>query len=704
MPNLLIVDDEPYRTESLRRELMGSDADGYDVEWVKSWTELKAKLNRCYQRFDLIVFDVDFSHAEDSTQLLRATPPADTDAMYQGYLLLKALREWEKGHWQEQGKPPQFIKVICHSWVVPNIAGRESELDEYFVETYSYTEASAQDERLVKKIHHLCPARDSQRIEGWKKFSGIVCGNNRKMYELMHQAETIALQKNCHVWIDGPTGVGKELIARFIHQKSPRVTDLGAILTRLLKELKQLNELGAGIFSQEVKTLQHKINADLAQSLRGFGKIEEELGSGRTEDRSDNRENLPQTIKELERILDDAQVGDELKQRINQLGKDSEKLGKGFKNQEYYVAQCLYQVANLWQKSQQQNDSTQGLFNFFDMNCATFPDDKDLLVNLFGVPAGVYTDVRDARPGVLKATSYMYGTLFLDEIAELSPKAQAVLLRVLQEQKLRRINSNISEEIDVRIVAATNQNIYKLVREEKFREDLLMRLMQAKIEVPPLMERMEDFDELADFFLKRKQDEYQTQDTPSPIPFDPQGNALSYMKAQGQPWRGNVRALRNVVERAYETARIEGSGFIDTGHVRKTLDILKKVKKPAEEQRKGDSMDEISIETIEQWLGDAVSRLGVEHCTHENLQTLIRWLAERFFQQAVDHFAKTGGNWNQTYARIAEIMKMDRKPLLNNKELISLKMRDLLDELLKPDVSPKEEASNGIDNRPSIDT
>ena len=87
-------------------------------------------------------------------------------------------------------------------------------------------------------------------------------------------------------------------------------------------------------------------------------------------------------------------------------------------------------------------------------------------------------------------------------------------------------------------------------------------------------------------------------------------------------------------------------------------------------------MDEISIDSIKQWLGDVVPHL---ECTHENLQTLIRWLAERFFQQAVDHFAKTGG---RPYAQIAKIMKMDRKSLLNNKELISLKMRDLLDELL----------------------
>ena len=173
------------------------------------------------------------------------------------------------------------------------------------------------------------------------------------------------------------------------------------------------------------------------------------------------------------------------------------------------------------------------------------------------------------------------------------------------------------------------------------------------------------------------------------------------MKAQGQPWGGNIRALRNVVERAYETARIEGSQFIDTGHVRKTLDILKKVKKPATEQHTEDRMDESSIETIEQWLGDAVSRLGVEHCTHENLQTLIRRLAERFFQQAVDHFAKTGG---KPYARIAKIMKMDYKALLGNTQLTTLKMRDLLDDLLKPTVSPTEEASDRMDHPSGTDT
>ena len=679
MPNILIVDDENRRVEFLKKELRGSPEDPYTVKRVSTWVELKRKLSRDYQDLDLVIFDVDFSKV-DENQLLRSDPPDDSDAECQGYLMLKALREWESGFWLEHGKQTQFIKVILTSAIVWSISGKEREFDKYMVEAYVVSEVSPADPELVRKILRLCPSREIARIRDWER-SDIVCGESRRMYKLMCDAEILA-QRDCHVWIDGHTGTGKELIARFIHQRSHRATNLFELLVRLLKELKQLDSLGSGIFGQDVTTLWRKINVDIAKSITRFKRLKLEDGK---ESKSE--------IDRLMSVLDSVRWDEDMKQQL------LDELSHLFTNkgQRKNVAECMYQVAKLWREDQERSDSAQELFNFVDINCATFPEDKDLLVNLFGVPAGVYTDVRESRPGLIKAASYMYGTLFLDEITELSMRAQAVLLRVLQEGKLRRINSNISEQVDIRVIAATNQDIEGCIGKGEFRPDLFMRIAQGRIGLPPLKDRMEDFDRLAHAFLKRKQEQDLERNKQDKIEFDPQGNVLSLLRTEGWPWDGNIRALQNVVNGAYEMAAIEQSRLIGIDHVRPTLNIYKRLQTRERDEEKEQQKEEVSIDDIRRWLEDAVGHLGIEDCGYDNLQSLIRWLAELFFRRAVDCFAKTGGDFRRPVAGIKRIMGIEGKQLDNNKEIISLKMKDLLNKILAQEY-PTENAANHSDS------
>jgi DNA-binding NtrC family response regulator len=278
---------------------------------------------------------------------------------------------------------------------------------------------------------------------------------------------------------------------------------------------------------------------------------------------------------------------------------------------------------------------------------------------------------------------------FLDEIADLSLQAQADLLRVVQEGELRRLNSNIPEQVDIRIVAATNKNIYDLVRQEKFRYDLFMRLMQARLELPPLSERMEDFEELAAFFLRQKQEEYRKQGKPGDIQFD--RNALLFLSERGQPWDGNIRALRNVVERAYETAAIEEYKNIDIGHVRRTLDILRKVKLPDDElegsRMRGSETDEMSIEKIKEFLLTAVTKLDIQENTYDNLQSLEEHIKSCFFHRAINEFINRYQGkppLNLRYAKVAEILGIDRKKL-NNSQWMKEKVDECLTETFLPD-------------------
>ena len=176
---------------------------------------------------------------------------------------------------------------------------------------------------------------------------------------------------------------------------------------------------------------------------------------------------------------------------------------------------------------------------FISINCGAFPSEL-LDVELFGAVKGAYTGQAGSRKGAVRSADG--GTLFLDEVGELSLVGQVKLLRVLQEKKVRAVGSDEQEEeVDARIVAATNRDLKAMVREGAFREDLLYRLNVLPIDMPPLRERREDIPELIDLFCEQFNKKYER----NVVGFDTPAMEAMCRYA----WPGNVRELENKVQR-----------------------------------------------------------------------------------------------------------------------------------------------------------
>jgi Nif-specific regulatory protein len=181
---------------------------------------------------------------------------------------------------------------------------------------------------------------------------------------------------------------------------------------------------------------------------------------------------------------------------------------------------------------------------FIAVNCAAISETL-LESELFGHEKGAFTDAREARAGKFELASG--GTLFLDEIGDLSPGGQSKLLRVLEEKVVVRVGGSTPIHTDARVIAATNQNLGEMVRSKKFRQDLFFRLNVVTLELPPLRDRPEDILLLAEHFLvdfckkaRRKKPAFTA-------------NARRRLETHG--WPGNIRELRNLMERlAYLTS------------------------------------------------------------------------------------------------------------------------------------------------------
>jgi len=171
------------------------------------------------------------------------------------------------------------------------------------------------------------------------------------------------------------------------------------------------------------------------------------------------------------------------------------------------------------------------------INCGSFSD-TILESELFGHEKGAFTGADSSRPGLFEAANG--GTLLLDEISETSLNFQVKLLRVVQEQQVRRLGSNTFLPVDVRILAATNKDLGTLIQAGQFREDLYYRLSVVTIPLPSLEERPEDIPLLVDHFLKRFNERNKRQ-----VWID--GGAIDLLTAMS--WPGNVRELENLIER-----------------------------------------------------------------------------------------------------------------------------------------------------------
>ena len=176
---------------------------------------------------------------------------------------------------------------------------------------------------------------------------------------------------------------------------------------------------------------------------------------------------------------------------------------------------------------------------FVAVNCAAIPADL-IESELFGVSKGAFTGAVQSRAGKFERADG--GTIFLDEVVELSHRAQATLLRVLQEHEFERLGDNTVRRIDVRVVAATNEDLGDAVKAGKFRADLYYRLSAYPVRVPSLRERKEDIPLFVDYFITKYSTEY--------------GKPLQGLSDKGMAmleaydWPGNIRELENVIERA----------------------------------------------------------------------------------------------------------------------------------------------------------
>ena len=172
---------------------------------------------------------------------------------------------------------------------------------------------------------------------------------------------------------------------------------------------------------------------------------------------------------------------------------------------------------------------------FCDVNCAALPDDL-LESELFGHTKGAFTGAVADRAGLIEEADG--GTLFLDEVADLSPRAQAKLLRVLQQQEVRRVGATVSRKVDIRVVSAANRDMRVAVAEGRFRQDLLYRLDVIRIRMPPLRERPEDIPDLADHLWRAAAERVGSQAVLT-------HGALAALARYH--WPGNVRELQNVM-------------------------------------------------------------------------------------------------------------------------------------------------------------
>ncbi len=197
---------------------------------------------------------------------------------------------------------------------------------------------------------------------------------------------------------------------------------------------------------------------------------------------------------------------------------------------------------------------------YLSLNCAAIPETL-LEAELFGYEKGAFTGASDRRIGFFESANK--GTLFLDEIGDMPSQTQVKVLRFLESREFSRLGSSEVHSVDVRIVTATNKNLEKEIKENRFREDLFYRLNSVRIHLPPLRERKSDIPVLFDYFAKQIAQHYG---------FEYNGISSDAIEIlQNLPWQGNIRELRNFAEKVIT---LEKENFI-------TLSILQKYLPPA---------------------------------------------------------------------------------------------------------------------------
>jgi len=267
---------------------------------------------------------------------------------------------------------------------------------------------------------------------------------------------------------------------------------------------------------------------------------------------------------------------------------------------------------------------------FLAINCAAIP--RDLLESeLFGHEKGAFTGATERKAGKFEQAEG--GTLFLDEIGDMPLELQAKLLRVLQEKEITRTGGNQALSVNVRIVAATNQDLKRKVADKEFREDLYYRLNVLPLELPPLRERREDIPLLAQYFLQKAQED---------LNVSTQGisdEALALLKRHN--WPGNVRELENTIQRATLLSPDQFLSPADFGNLGKEI---------------GKQENDSSLEAlVHNKLTASLAQMDVNEL--DNLYEMVLHQMERPLIQIV--LGKTRGN----QVRTAEILGINRNTL-----------------------------------------
>lgn len=673
MPKIILVDDEEIRKEFLETQLNADcpQDDHYDITHITHWDALKGFFENPFdgghEAIDLIALDVNFSNLPREQLISQNDSPME-DAHIQGFLILEEIRKWE----EREKRPPGRIMMFSNK--VPTLPENLSDyMVKYKPQTYLFQEKSATDIGLVEKIQRLCPAIDKNRVDEWKTMFNIVCGKSRKMYELMCRVEQIA-KSDCNVWLAGPTGVGKELMAQFIHRNSRRAKDFRPLLENLVKELWQLRNLGADIFGDKTE-FTAKAEIELTRAIHGLPFPYHSLVKLNQLERREKQAELEmnygrelEMLEELEQGVDNLANSFEntLRQHIelppelwqNYLSQVQDKFPNAPRQQGLVHLICR-EVFKLWRQSP--------LFGFKAFNCAELSKEPNsLLAKLFGVPIGAFTSV-EPRPGIIKSTSYVHGTLFLDEIGDLkdNPQAQGALLRVLQEGELVRAQASTVEKVNIRVIAATNKDIYQLINKNEFRHDLFTRLAQAYIEIPSLTERREDIPELIYCLFDKKVQA--SPEIPNDMVFDP--IAISFLANENWEWYGNIRELKNVIDRAVELAYEEGEHKIQIDHLSRTLDPLRDIHPQEDsnlqERRTGEDTNQMFFEKLAEYVETLTGNA-------DEMKTQFKVLPEQievlFIKQAVREFVRLNGPKGRgLYAFVGDHLGIDRRTASDEK-------------------------------------
>ncbi len=239
---------------------------------------------------------------------------------------------------------------------------------------------------------------------------------------------------------------------------------------------------------------------------------------------------------------------------------------------------------------------------FLAVNCAAIPESL-LESELFGYEKGAFSGAESRRTGKFEQSST--GTILLDEIGDMSLMTQSKILRVLQDQTIERLGGKETVKVDIRVLAATNQNLGKAVQEKRFREDLFYRLNVVTLFLPPLRERIEDIPELVEYFISRLKQE---------VSSSVQGISPEVLRLfKNYSWPGNVRELENILKKAFILSKSavltrEDFPFLkdleprsDLERFEKELSLLLEIPFQIKDQLKGEFHQKI-IELVERHL------------------------------------------------------------------------------------------------------